>query len=739
VGLNKRVHSTSVIIVAMKLNLAVVFLLAHASVIYAAHEGIRMHEGVRMHMRVDPIQKVVSLIDQLQQKIIKDGDDEHKAYAEFAEWCQDTSQEKNREIKTGRAEMEDLKAIIEKADSDIDDAGVKIEALSSAISQDEADLKAATVIREKEHKDFSAADKEMAATVDTLARAQTVLEKELGGKSFLQVPGEKLKNLVGALSKIVEASAVQTNDVAALSAFLQSQTDASDEDADDDSDDLSLTGAPDPDAYKSKSGGILDALADMQEKAEAQQSVAQKEEMTSKFNYDMLAQALKDKIRNEQEELDAAKKDKGGAQEIKATTTGQLEIVQKDLVSDIHTLHDAHHDCMSRAEEFEVATRGRKEELKALAMAKKFIKEMTAFAQKSVYGGAEGNEMFVQLSMKTRVRSGSKNNGQVAMGTSGFEAIKVIRHLADNLQSRALVQLAQRMSAAFRTAHSTHDDPFVKVKDMIQTMIAKLVKEAQAEAGEKAFCDKEMGETEKSKADKESDIEDLSTKIEKASATSAKIKEEVAVLSGELASLEKSQLEMDDMRAKEHAEYEVAKADLEQGLEGLQMALKVLREYYSQDKGALVQMGIAQEVQAQSSFEASMGSGSGASQSGIIGLLEVAESDFSKNLAEVNAEEEAAADEYKKISQENQLTKVAKEQDVKYKTKEYKGLAKAASELEGDRDEVQAELDSILEYYEKLKPQCTSKAPSYEERKERREKEIAGLKNALSILEGEGV
>merc|ERR1719272_2051145 len=129
-----------------------------------------------------------------------------------------------------------MNAIIEKADSDIDDAGVKIEALSGMVATDEADLKAATVIREREHKDFSAADKEMAATVDTLARAQSVLEKELGGKSFLQVPGAKLKNLVAALSQIVEASAVQTNDISKLSAFLQAQNDAGDEDADEDAD-----------------------------------------------------------------------------------------------------------------------------------------------------------------------------------------------------------------------------------------------------------------------------------------------------------------------------------------------------------------------------------------------------------------------------------------------------------------------------------------------------------------------
>jgi hypothetical protein len=475
----------------------------------------------------------------------------------------------------------------------------------------------------------------------------------------------------------------------------------------------------------------------MQEKAEAQQSALQKEEMKSKFNYDMLKTSITDKLSNQEQELADIKKAKAEAQETKATAEGELTIVSKDLFDDWQTLTDAHHDCMSKAEEFEVATSSRKEELKALATAKKFIKDMTGGAQEQTYGGAAS---FVQLSMKTRVRTRSKSKTQLAIGTSGFQAIKLIRHLASDLQSHALVQLAQRMSAAFRTSQGTNDDPFVKIKEMINTMIAKLVKEAEEEAGQKAFCDKEMSETEKSKADKESDIEDLSTKIEKASAEAAKLKEEAAVLSGELVALEKSQAEMDKMRREENQEFLAASSDLEAGLKGLRMALKVLREYYAQDK-SFVQVNIADEVQAQSSFEASMQSGapqSGAA-SGIIGLLEVAESDFSKNLAEVKSAEEAAVAEYEKITQENKVMKSAKEQDLKWKTKQSKSLSKAAADLEGDRDEVQAELDSILEYYEKLKPQCITKAPSYEERKARREKEIAGLKEALSILEGEAV
>merc|ERR1719316_974958 len=81
--------------------------------------------------------------------------------------------------------------------------------------------------------------------------------------------------------------------------------------------------------------------------------------------------------------------------------------------------------------------------------------------------------------------------------------------------------------------------------------------------------------------------------------------------------------------------------------------------------------------------------------------------------------------------------KTTKEQDVKYKTKTAKSLDKTVAETTSDKEGLQTELDAVLDYWEKIKEQCIAKAEPYEERKKRREAEIAGLKEALAILEGE--
>merc|ERR1719409_1564560 len=152
-------------------------------------------------------------------------------------------------------------------------------------------------------------------------------------------------------------------------------------------------------------------------------------------------------------------------------------------------------------------------------------------------------------------------------------------------------------------------DPFAKVKGLIQDMIEKLLQEAEADATEKAFCDKEMAETEAKKADKEAAIEKLSTAIDSMTAKSAKLKEEVATLEKELAALAKAQAEMDKIRAEEKAAFDKNSAEMKKGVKGVQLALKVLRDYYSK---------------ADKAHSSADGAGSG-----IIGLLEACEADFS--------------------------------------------------------------------------------------------------------------
>merc|ERR1712228_1113292 len=191
-------------------------------------------------------------------------------------------------------------------------------------------------------------------------------------------------------------------------------------------------------------------------------------------------------------------------------------------------------------------------------------------------------------------------------------------------------------------------------------------------------------------------------------------KEEMAVLQDQLAKLAASQAEMNKLRAEQKAAYESARADLEKGLTGLKMTLKILSDYYAGDHD----------------HEAA-----GGASEGIIGLLEVCESDFTRDLARTIADEESAVAEYEKVTKENEIERTTKTQDVTYKNKESKRLDGDAADLIADRSTVQTELDATNEALAKLEDQCIAKAETYAQRAARHAAEIAGLKEALDILE----
>merc|ERR1719502_59355 len=253
-------------------------------------------------------------------------------------------------------------------------------------------------------------------------------------------------------------------------------------------------------------------------------------------------------------------------------------------------------------------------------------------------------------------------------------------------------------------------------------MIEKLEEEEAKEAAHKAFCDKEMSETKAKKEDKETDLDDLTTKIDKATAKIAKLTEEIATLEEELGAIAKAQQEADKIRMEEKEAWEAAKADYESGIEGVGMALKVLRDYYAEKEESLIQ---EQHVKA-----------TGAA-TGIIGMLEVIESDFTKSLAEGTAKENMAQEEYEKLTQDNKIATTEKSTAVKYKTKDKKETEEMLIGLKEDKATVEKEYAAVMEYWDKLQGMCIAKPEPYEERKRRREAEIAGLKEALTILEEE--
>merc|ERR1719350_1167513 len=239
--------------------------------------------------------------------------------------------------------------------------------------------------------------------------------------------------------------------------------------------------------------------------------------------------------------MDDEKAAKAEASEGKATAEGDLEETVKMLKETKDNLATASTSCMTTAADHEATVNARKEELKAIATARKILEETTSGAEGQTYS-------LIQLARL-----------QTHADLAGLEVVQLVKQLARKHHSTALAQLASRMTAAIRFGARNGDDPFAKVKGLIENMIAKLEKEAEEEATEKAYCDEEMAKTEAKRGELMDDVAKLSAKIDQASSKSVALTDDIRLLEAELAALMKSQSEMDKIRQEENAAYTQAK------------------------------------------------------------------------------------------------------------------------------------------------------------------------------------
>jgi len=656
----------------------------------------------------NPMGKVMQLIDELAAKITKDGEAEAKAYQEYFEWCDDTSKNTGFAIETAEKAKAALEAKIGELTGNIAASTSQIEELAAAIAKGQGELKDATTIRDKEAGEFAASEAELSDAIDTLGRAVGILSKEMAKNpaSFAQVDTKNMASAIQAISAILDAAAFPSKDQAKLAAFVQSQQS-------EENDDLELS-APAGAVYKTHSTGILDVLEDLKEKAEGELADLRKAETNTRHNFEMLKQSLEDQAAADTKDMEDEKAARASSSEAKATAEGDLDMTNKDLASSKQQLATAHSSCLQVAADHEATNVARKEELGVIAEARKILEETSSGATSQTYS---------LLQLRTR------------SDLVGSEVVASVKRLAKQQHSAALAQLASRISTVLRFG-AAGGDPFAKVKGLIESMIARLQKEADDEAAEKAYCDEQIAKTEAKKAELEEDIARETSRIDKAAARSAALKAEVQVLESELAALAKEQAEMDKIRHESHSDYQTAKADLELGLSGVRQALDTLRDYYG---------GAASMLQDDTKFGAFMqqpakpelhGKAQGAGES-IINILQVCESDFATNLAKEESEEADSQAEYEKVTQENAVTKTTKDQSVKYKTIEAKAQDKTVAQYSADRDTSNAEYAAVMDYYGKIKDRCIAKPETYAARTARRQAEIQGLKEALSILEDE--
>merc|ERR1719191_1601222 len=175
------------------------------------------------------------------------------------------------------------------------------------------------------------------------------------GSALIQANVANLNGLVQGLQAVLDATSISTSDKKTLVAFVQSQSQSQQGE----DDDMAELGAPDPAVYKSKSGGIVDVLTDMKEKADTELSDLRKAEKTNQHNFELLKLSITDTITANKKELDENQAAKAEASETLAAAEGELAITTKALAEANTALEVVSTDCMEKAGDHEITVKSR--------------------------------------------------------------------------------------------------------------------------------------------------------------------------------------------------------------------------------------------------------------------------------------------------------------------------------------------------------------------------------------------
>merc|ERR1719316_692966 len=285
------------------------------------------------------------------------------------------------------------------------------------------------------------------------------------------------------------------------------------------------------------------------------------EEMKANHNFKMMTQSLTDAIALSKSKLSDAQSTKASLGETSGKADGELAETKKTKIADEIYLKNHKQDCESAAKEWAARQKSANDEIAAIEKAKEILTSRVKVLTQvdDPYEGAPEDDS---------------------------EQANVRRHLVDQLQT-----LGHKFNsyAMMEMAGAAAEDPFSKIRGLIEDMISKLVQEANEEASQQAFCDEEKAKSKKEQADKSMRSDDLRSRIDSATASKETLQQSIKELQAEIADIDKSNAEATKIRTEEKTSAAKALKDYKDAAAAVEEAIRVLKEYYA-TTAALVQI-----------------------------------------------------------------------------------------------------------------------------------------------------
>merc|ERR1719230_1772752 len=296
------------------------------------------------------VNKVVSMLEDLQAQVLSEGEAEAATYNKFACFCKTTQNKKSDAIKTGKDDKASLSADIRKFSKQRDDLDKKIAGLEDDIKKAEKAM--------KERTDKSDADLKVYQTnaaVNSLTEAIKVLK---ASKTPSLVQLQSIGKTMQQAALMADALGLGSAAVQSAATFFLQQGEVPVEMED----------------YKFHSSSIVDTLEKLLNDFRKEKADVDADEVKRVQAFDMFIQDRTDFVKAQTLTMEQSKKTRDQKIEDIGTASQELTTVSAQLLDDMKYLDELNTVCSERAKTWDQRTKLRANELTAITQATGIVK-----------------------------------------------------------------------------------------------------------------------------------------------------------------------------------------------------------------------------------------------------------------------------------------------------------------------------------------------------------------------------
>lgn len=648
----------------------------------------------------------MTLLKKLGEQVEEEGQSEALTYQKFEYWCATSQKSLEKTIVEEKATLEALSSEIDSYKNNIEVLGEEIGSLKNELLDISAGGSAADTDRTAGAKLYSEEQTALQSTIKAIGDAVTALET-----SKTNTDSGLLQHRVRAVLALV-GTGISSSERSHLEEF-----------ADPKRPELKAKGDHDTHVkrYSFKSSSVIELLKELQAKFEAELLATNKAETNALNEYKLATAARTDLETAATTSKKVKEAEKVSAEGDLSTASQSQSDTQGDLDADSSTLGITSKSCRVKKSEWEQRTETRDGERAAIKAAIGILAKVSG-----VRTEAPGNPV-PPVSPVSLLQLGNPD---------AKKAVQLLREEAHASHSKALEQLAQHIAA--------EKGPFDDAVNMIEKMIFRLGHEQKEEDDHKNWCDLELSKTSASIDDQDDKILELTTKINAAVATVAKLASDIVAADEMVGKIVKHVREATEIRETGKKENALAVKDAQEAQAALAKGIAVLKDFYQESgmvkkesweflQRAPVKLG---DTPSTWSADYTGVSNPEAQPEGILSVLERVSADFAKMESETNAQEGSDQGIFEDDVKDCEIEKARRTKESEMKAQEKQRLIEKQQSMEASRKGVKGQKEATVQYSKDLQPACVEGSSTYKDRKTAREKEVKALKEAQTLLQG---